>query len=328
MKERYEKNIAILEASFGFSDCLKLSEIELIEGNEYYEKFYVFCQNNLEIQGEKFGIKPAYFFYRNYRSYNAGAYKRNESYIINICDFYFQTLKIKFIDENLLFENENIKEIFAEIIKVTKVELGYLMFQSSTLFSYYHELAHLIQFKNLSEFEQFENSIDEDFDLIKNINELDADLNGVGQMFYHIVDYFEDIENNANSKVLIENLISISLSSLLISRLLIENFDHNSTLQKIYFKEKTHPHSLIRVVYMLDHLLINIKPNLPNISVDIDSILDNSFTLTKIYFQNNSLSVLAEMYNENSKEIRNYIEFLEIESENHKNLVRFHHHLF
>ena len=188
-----------------------------------------------------------------------------------------------------MFDNKIIKEIFSEIIKMTTVDLGYLMFQSATLFTYYHELGHLIQYRKLSDFEQFENSFSDDFNLIKNINELDADLNGVGNMLFHIIEYFEDLENKINSKILIENLISISLSSLLISRLLIEDFDQNSTLSKIYFKEKSHPHSLVRIIYMFDHLLINIQQNLPNIFVDYKAILENSFTLTKVYFQNKSL---------------------------------------
>ena len=57
MKKQYDKNCVILEENLGFTDCLKSSEIELIYGKEYYEKFYTFCQENLEIQEKKFGIK-------------------------------------------------------------------------------------------------------------------------------------------------------------------------------------------------------------------------------------------------------------------------------
>ena len=104
-----------------------------------------------------------------------------------------------------MFDDETVKKRFSEVIKTTTIDLGFFMFQCSTLFSYYHELGHLIQYRNLHEFEQYENSNNDDFELIKNITELDADLNGVGNMLYHVIEYFEELESKVNSKILIEN---------------------------------------------------------------------------------------------------------------------------
>lgn len=325
--ERYEKNIEILKSVFKKTDYLEKSQIENYPDSEFYKKYFKFCQDNLEIQEINFGIKPAIFYFRNYNALNACAMKCGNHYAINICNYYFQTLKNRLINENFVFEKTEFENKFNNLTQNIPIDIGVLMFQCCTLFTYYHELAHLIQFKNKSDIFLSENSKNSEFNLQDYVYEFDADLNGAQYVCFHIIEYIEDLEM-VNNMQFIENIISLGLSSILISRLLLEEFKSDSKFENIYFYQKSHPHSLVRAIYILEHFINNISPNISVINLDEKEILKNAFLLTELYFNNNSLQDFTKEYFDNPKLINDHIENLESDCENFPELVRFQFHKY
>lgn len=326
--KRYSENIEILKSIFKKYDYLDESQIENYIDENFYKDYFVFCQDNLEQQQINFDFKSAIFYFRNNDSLNACAMKCNNHYAINICYYYFQTLKTRLIDDNFIFENIDFAQKLSnltQIVPIDKIKL--LMFQCSTIFTYYHELGHLIQFKNKGDIHLSENNKNEIFKLQNHIYEFDADLNGAQFVFFHIAEYIENLSINKN-KQLVEDIISLSLSSILISRLLLEEFKSDSKFEAVYFYEKSHPHSLVRTIYILEHFMLNISEDFPEIILDKKEILGNSFSITELYFKNNSLKKFMYDYHDNPELINNHIENLKKDCEKYPELVRYQYDKF
>lgn len=124
---------------------------------EIYLKLFSFCYDNLKINSPKFGIEPSYFFYYNKDNFiNAGATRDNGNYIIMISKDLIKKLHECIYTNNSIFNNDRLTK-YVELSKLVKIDFNELLLQSSTLFTYYHEFAHLVQ-KNDGNFSFFENT--------------------------------------------------------------------------------------------------------------------------------------------------------------------------
>ncbi|TSJ47609.1 hypothetical protein [Fluviicola chungangensis] len=332
---RYQRNIDLLNSIRNYlplkkdkSTRLFLSENDLdgYDDAELFRLFFVFCQDNLDKNGKKFGMPNALFCFERNNGLNAWACRHKDMYIISMYDMYFQTLKRRIIDENRLVETLDFEKKYGRLLSVITVRIEDLIFHSSTLFTYYHELAHLIQYKSKESEMKFESDDDSSFSLLNHIYEFDADLNGSQFVCFHLLDYI--INSNIVDDKLVEQLLSIGLASILITRLILEDYKDDSKVEPIYFREKSHPHTVVRAVYILNHMVYTAKNNLQYSHLNDKNILQDCFSIVSDFFNDSKLKEFLEEFYYNPKPVEDYVNFLNSESENHQELVRFQHHLF
>ncbi len=332
---RYQRNIDLLNSIRQYLPPKKDKSVRVFldekdlnnyDDAELFRMFFVFCQDNLDENAKKFGMPNAIFCFERNNGLNAWACRHKDVYIISMYDMYFQTLKQRIIDENRLNEALDFDKKYGPLLSVISIRIEDLIFHSSALFTYYHELAHLIQYKSKGSEIRFENDNNCSFSLLNHIYEFDADLNGSQFVCLHLLDYI--INSNIVDNKLVEQLLSIGLASILITRLILEDCKDNSKVEPLYFKEKSHPHTVIRAVYILNHMIHAAKNNLPNSKLNDKYILQDCFSIVSDFFNNYALKdFLEEMYY-NPKPVEDYVNFLNSESENYKELVRFQHHKF
>ncbi|WP_339887160.1 hypothetical protein [uncultured Flavobacterium sp.] len=305
-------------------------DLEKNVNKELYLNLFKFCYENLAINSPKFDIEPSYlFFYDKENLVNAGATLNDGKYIMYISSELVIKLNDRLNLKKSIFENERLTD-YIELSKRFNVSLEYIMFQSSILFTYYHEFAHLVQKKD-GNFSL--NEIPENPQLFipeQHILEYDSDLNGCQFVLYHLLDYFENLNHdNKNSKNL-KNLLSVGLSSILITFLLFYNreFDKNDKyIDNFYLDQKTHPHSLIRISYIIQHYQNVALEN--GIVIEIGDLLKETFLISAIFFNSNSfVKNCLDLLDENLESINFYTGYLFDEAIKRENLVMQKHHLF
>lgn len=122
-------------------------DLEKNVNKELYLKLFEFCYENLAINSLKFDIEPSYFFFYDKENLvNAGATLNDGKYIMYISSELVIKLNDRLNLKKSIFKNERLTD-YMELSKRLNVSLEYLMFQSSILFTYYHEFAHLVQKK-------------------------------------------------------------------------------------------------------------------------------------------------------------------------------------
>ena len=298
-------------------------DLEKNVNKELYLNLFKFCYENLAINSPKFDIEPSYFFfYDKENSVNAGATLNDGKYIMYISSELVIKLNDRLNLKKSIFENERLTD-YIELSKRFNVSLEYIMFQSSILFTYYHEFAHLVQKKD-GNFSL--NEIPENPQLFipeQHILEYDSDLNGCQFVLYHLLDYFENLNHdNKNSKNL-KNLLSVGLSSILITFLLFYNreFDKNDKyIDDFYLDQKTHPHSLIRISYIIQHYQNVALEN--GIVIEIGDLLKETFLISAIFFNSNSfVKNCLDLLDENLESINFYTGYLFDEAIKRENLV-------
>jgi hypothetical protein len=323
-----EKSKEIVEkTNVSISDILKLEDRQ---DQDIYLNLFKFCYENLKVNGRKFGIEPSFFFFYDKENHvNAGATCNNGNYIIYISSALVQKLNARLNVERTIFENERLSN-YLELSKKISVSLENLMFQSSILFTYYHELAHLIQ-KKEGNFSL--NEISENLPFFipeKHLLEYDADLNGCQFVLFHIMEYFEELDNQNKNSENLKNLLSLGLSSILITFLLFFNreIDENDKyVDEFYLDQKTHPHTIIRISYLIQHFQGVAQEN--GININIAELLKETFLISEIFFNSNSfVKNCFDILNENLNEINYYTNLLFDEANKLDYLVMQKHNFF
>ena len=312
--ERIIRNTKLIK-----SDIL---DLEKNPNKEIYLNFFKFCFENLELQSSKFGIEPSYFFYMVKENYiNAGATCHEGDYIIHISEEFISKLFEKLNSNKLLFENDRLIK-YKILSKSINTDLIDIIFQSSTIFTYYHEFAHLVQKKGRN----FDlNETIGNFDLFipeNHILEYDADLNGSQFVFGHISDFYENLEIENRNTENLKTLLPIALSGILITFLLLYNreFDKVKIIDEFYLDKKTHPHTIIRISYIIQHYQGIAKEN--GVEIELVELLKETFLICEIFFNSNSF--VKDCFNileNNLNEINNYNNLLFDEANKNNNLI-------
>lgn len=215
-----------------------------------FDSFFNFCLENLRENCAPFDINPSYFYFQNSNYVNASACKYHNNYIIRVNKGVLEQLHRLFIGSTF-FTEQNRNDKFTDLQEVCDTPIAGLMFQYATLFTYYHELAHLIQKSDLLELSLNEDvtKIDDDQVMKKHILEIDADWFAAHKIAEHICKYWQSIvENNPGvSKDLLNKLVIISATSIhCYLAYSFENFQPD-----LYFNEHSHPHTAIRLTLVL-----------------------------------------------------------------------------
>lgn len=291
---------------------------------DIYLKLFRFCYDNLKINSPKFGIEPSYFFYYNKENFiNAGATLDNGNYILMISKDLIKKLHESIYSNNSIFKNDRLTK-YVELSNLVKIDFNELLLQSSTLFTYYHEFAHLVQ-KNNGNFSFFENT-ENLFIPESHILEYDADLNGSQFVCGHILDYYEALSIENRNHENLKNLLSIGLAGILITFLLFyyREFDEDKSVDEFYLDKKSHPHTMIRISYIISHYQNIALEN--GIEIEIVEFLKETFLISDIFFKSNSyISNCLKIYEENIEEINTYIFSLYDEASKRNNLMMQNH---
>lgn len=207
-------------------------------------KYYNFCRESLDKYSERIGIKPNVFIYSNDLTPNARAgVNKDRTFAIIINKGLMVDCKKTFLDNEKL--NAYIEEKYKHVADNLDMKVSELAFQVATQFTFYHELAHLLQFtKNTEQIELYENvDIESEYSLEKHILEINADGFASIALATHILQYIERIYeeeeiSNSNAKDIIV-ILGVCLLNY------IANFYTDNL--NLYFRENTHPHPFFRI---------------------------------------------------------------------------------
>lgn len=278
----------------------------------HYSQYYQFCQENLSETNSENISQPARVYFANDDEFKAGAIKRGEYSIIRI-----NKGLIEFMHNIILhrFGPKVLDEPSEEVLEYGTNPINTIMFQVSLLFIFYHELAHLIQFRGTDEVEKEESyslSGDGTFNIEDHIMETDADIYASNYICDHIIDF---IKTNPTQKFA-DDVIVFSMTGILI--LFLKLHGNNTTL---YYDKTTHPHPSIRLSIVIHFMVTTLKsklktiPNGNQIEINEQQIINeiNSICESRLfgYFMDGPLpSEYLKIIRENKTQIQDYANFL------------------
>jgi len=211
---------------------------------EEFSKTFNFSKGALNL-ATKYGVDNGLIFFYNDFSVNARAGKSNGFNIICLNS----GLQIWTIQN--LFEKNEIHEIL-KAIYVNEIDyldnpINVLMYQLTMHFTFYHELAHLVQKSEYLESHLYERPFEvEEFDLTRHKLEIDADSFSGISIAAHIQQYaLKHFENDLDSNKM-ESLIEMFCSSSLLYFLSFQTCKN-----EIYYYENSHPHPMIRILNII-----------------------------------------------------------------------------
>lgn len=274
---------------------------------EIYDGYFQFCQENLSSHNVEFNIQPARFYFRALLEVNANAGRSNGYSIIgvNMATIHHQH---KIFDESdkLFKTDQYLKLTYESFLSCLDKPIGIIMFQFTSLFTYYHELAHLIQKspllnEGLSEKYSENNSLE--YSLDKHLLEYDADLNSAHLTCFHLIEYWQgfDLKNQTQSNF--EKLLSIGIASIFSYLMLFFTNEGD-----IYYKKGSHPHPLIRTTYILDEIIRIVGVNVPTEwKINRKEIINNGLQISDIILNKDLSAKFGKYLNEESSQIESFI---------------------
>ena len=294
------------------SDVLDYSHQPL---ENVYEQLFLFCEENIDRFSINFNIQPAYFFYKNTTKVNAGASFRDNSYVIFMTQGLIVRLNKKLGRNRQFIQNSKFSELKKLQNELTD-DLGHLMFQCSMIFIFYHEFAHLVQQKK-----------ETDFNFERHVCEYDADRAGALFVSMYIQQYYtEQLKENLKTKDNFNNLMYLGITSIIITFILFSNGELNNekaTLNglEFYTKETTHPHTFVRLNYILKQYIHTAKSNYATIGTQ-DTLSKVSQISHEFFNDTGAFKNFATNFNQNIDEINKYDMELNLASQKMKNLIR------
>lgn len=308
--DNYQRNLLEIVKNVELNPDILLFDVEYSPHKLEYLKFFNFYNETLQINGD-YGITPAYLFFINSFSINARAQlSKNGYYLIGINMGTINWLINNFKLNDKLIEESNIF-LFNKLAPYTDIPINNLMYQAGCHFTFYHELAHLIQKSNYLELNLEENPETIGFfDINRHLIEIDADTFSALCLGTHIMQYSDKIFGLNASKPLIEAMIVLFSIPIILYLL---SFEGNS--ENIYYKEKTHPHPAIRLtnfLMVLTHYCNGvIEGEDKGFTASQGDIFINAMAiaeeLQEIFFSNNTVSNYREVISNNRKEIVSYM---------------------
>jgi len=281
-----------------------------------FENYYFFCRENLNNCMKTYGISPCIFIFNNYQIENAKAEFYNNCFSIQINFGLFKKCILSYMKNAKL--DEYLSNKYSNLLIDFDNPLSTLAFQVSTQFTYYHELAHLIQFSKVREQFSFQERNDSEdlFDIEKQSLEINADTFASIAIASHIQQYIKkSFEKNINQE-------KFELTIILISSCLL-NYLASFCDDVIDFnlKKNAHPHPFLRLLAINLNILNYIKQSelfLENqIKINIKNLIKQIFYFyqdlekNKI-FDTNLTSLInngAKNQNEMITHLGNLIEF-------------------
>jgi hypothetical protein len=277
--KRYEINTGILTSN-NFIPSNWIFEYLNDPLAELFDRFYKFAQDNLDHHCEEYDIKPSTFFYKNDTTINAAAGRIKDHSIIFINNGTMETMyNFLYLNNNAFFQDRYLKTHYADFLPLNTPP-GYIMYQVTMQFTYYHELAHVIQ-----KSPQLTSFITEAYGAAgmgggyqyeQHLREFDADLHAAQMNYLHIHEFWERLTLINQTSENLGKLVSLTLSGMLFYFGFLGGFT-----TPLYFEASDHPHPLIRVTYIIDIFLERAKQLMPGVQLDSGLILREAFNVTE-----------------------------------------------
>lgn len=310
-------------------ELYKQKKVELIENTEitnkyifdydtspYFDEFdeiFSFYQETLELNSKKYGIFPNIIFYNNLKSTNAWASKFNNYFIVSFNMGLIINLIETFKEKEYLLKNASSKMI--EFEKRLDIPIHNLMYQNAVHFTFYHEMAHLIQKSDLLEnkiFEHLDNS--DEYSETNHLLEIDADKFSSISMGSHILQYAEKRFGKKLTKEEFENLLLIFCSSIFLYLL---SFKSNKV--SLYYKKYKHPHPVIRILIItftiVGYCTEGLKQKGIILNINPKEVINKTFgfceTISNQFFQDEPISKFYNSLQNDAREISAYIKKFE-----------------
>lgn len=290
-----------------------------------YQQFFDFCYENLLERNKEFNISPAIFFYKNQYGINARATRYNGHYAISMNMDVVPTMYAQF--HNCYNPTHEPFSIYELLHTKGKTSIPYLMFQTSLLFLYYHELAHLIQFSSLEDSsisENYEAEIDNTPDSVRkrHILEMDADIFATHQIYGHALQYWKELSPSEQNETNLKQILVVVFAGVY---LLFMNLQGGQ--KELYYEAYDHPHPDIRISYIFSYFIEHANTITDGYLKSVEpTLLKEIFTLINGFTQepHNSAKVVnfAKAIVANQAEIEAYVNGLMGEAEGMKCLVR------
>ncbi|WP_316827428.1 hypothetical protein [Pedobacter miscanthi] len=291
---------------------------------DLFEMFFTFCQTNLSEHCAEFDIQPARFVYTNDFDVNARAGYVDGYYIIKVnMGTIIETFKSFFANKNIFKQHKQTNEKYGSLEKLIEFPLGVVMYQAAIQFTYYHERAHLIQkpfqeFTSLEEHNQTGPS--SHYSAFKHALEFDADVHAANLVPVHIIDFWKKLAKQDQTSENLSKLLSIGVSGILNYFMFMEKNNQN-----LYYRESSHPHPLIRSVYITD-VIIHVAEINVDFKLDSSAILREAFNITESFCEHNGFPNFAakfkSMFQQNFDGIKEYIDNMASEADHVSQLVR------
>lgn len=229
------------------------SDIEGLDNEEEFLEAFKFYTETLELNKD-YGIEPAYLFFINSDTINAKAtLTRGGHFLIGINRGTIEWLIRKFKLNDTLILDSNIT-LFDKLSPYMDTSINNLMYQAGCHYTFYHELAHLIQKSDYLELSMEENPISiEDFDINRHLLEIDADTFSALCIGSHIIQYSEKMFGENISSPILE-----AMQVLFIIPIILYMLSFEGNRQELYYRETTHPHPAIRItnfIMVLTHYI-------------------------------------------------------------------------
>lgn len=318
-------NYAELVNKFIVTGVIEKDDVYYYKEDEYAEELnsiFKFYQQNLETHTQ-YGIEECCFYYDKDSSINAAAIKYENQYLVRIQIGLINQGIDMFMNNTQLLEHTNLKK-YSEFEPFLEIPNHILMYQNAIHFAFYHELGHLIQFTDLNqEFCQEQLDDDGSFNLSNHLTEMDADEFAGILIASHISQYFSRYKNIENSDKLLIHLLILTVASIILH---ILSFPSNRIT--LYYREKTHPHPVIRVLSVAFTIISHLKQLLSkhgvNIKINHVDVFKEALEVSQVIELNEWGTDLSTKFLESVKteplNILGYIEELRMERVNMENM--------
>ena len=182
-----------------------------------------------------------------------------------------------------------------------------LIFRFTTFFTFFHELAHLIQFKNCNNnfnqrFERYNDNFKNTYSEVSHLKEVDADLFAAQMLSTFISQNWLLFPEQLKSILPIQNIVALGAASIFL--LFFELI--NRAWPEIYFFDNTHPHPTIRISYIVDLMISLIIEQVKEETLSYEDVANYSFETSKQVINSEKRNVFKE-YQTQYLNSRNYI---------------------
>lgn len=291
--------------------------------SELFDQFFEFCRENLLIHEQQYQIAPARFFYENERNeVNACAMTVPGYSLIMVTAPLLVHFYDHFYRNNNCFDRDPVLGDRYRAIFNEADPPGYIMYQISTQFTYYHELAHLIQRSALlpTRLNEKYGANGAPYEEYKHIIEFDADCHAVNLMMFHILQYVERHPQITGDQEAIQHVISLYAATIFIYFTFLDGGG------PVYCRAGDHPHPVVRIIYITNLIVEAARINLGQIQLDRIGIVRNAFDMSERFYAANNIDNPVERFDtifENDyAQIAEYIVFLSNEADRYPELCR------
>ncbi|MEF2097318.1 hypothetical protein V3595_22120 [Bacillus sp. CFBP9009] len=296
-------------------------DYQAYETKDIYSNFESSFVSLFDSYAELYNIKDYCFYIANNDTCNAFAYKEKGYNIIGITNGYAILLSKKL--DKKYFKNfvlaginmdKPLQEAYIDLYEDKEFDMGKFMIDCSIQFTFSHEFQHILQ-HNSSKFRKNdfllqENFVKDNFDMRKQAWEFDADRMASYEVLKYVFSVHRNLKVKSDEKL--KCLLYLGCSSIIITRTLFYFGVMNqvespfSVDKKEFYKKKySHPHHLVRCMYIMEYYLDNITDDFPSLEVSHQELLINTMSVAKLYFDSlmPSHNIISDLFEDLKKHI-------------------------